>query len=85
MSEPLRFAGNQETVPKWVNRVLDVVTLHSEFLLEATGRGYILADAWDGIAALAAKKGSSALKKSPGVGQGLRNTHVSELTGDVHP
>ena len=65
LSEPLRFAGNQEAVPKWVNRVLDVVTLHAEFLLEATRRGYVPADAWDGIGVLAAKKGSSAaLKKA---------------------
>lgn len=65
LSEPLWFAGNQETVPTWVNRVLDVVTLHAEILLEATRRGYIPADAWDGIGALAAKKGSSAaLKKA---------------------
>ncbi|WP_201521291.1 hypothetical protein [Gulosibacter hominis] len=65
LSEPLRFAGNLDTVPKWVNRVLDVVTLHAEFLLEATRRGYVPADAWDGIGVLAAKKGSSAaLKKA---------------------
>ncbi|MEF3322617.1 hypothetical protein PV375_02775 [Gulosibacter sp. GYB002] len=65
LSEPLRFAANQEAVPKWVNRVLDVVTLHAEFLLEATRRGYVPADAWDGIGVLAAKKGSSAaLKKA---------------------
>lgn len=65
LSEPLRFAGNLDTVPKWVNRVLDVVTLHSEILLEATRRGYIPADAWDGIGALAGRKGSSvALKKA---------------------
>ena len=65
LSEPLRFAGNLDTIPKWVNRVLDVVTLHAEILLEATRRGYIPADAWDGIGALAAKKGSSAaLKKA---------------------
>lgn len=65
LSEPLRFAGNQETVPKWVNRVLDVVTLHAEILLEATRRGYVPADAWNGIGALAERKGSSvALKKA---------------------
>ena len=65
LSEPLWFAGNQDTVPKWVNRVLDVVTLHSEFLLEATRRGYIPADAWNGLDALAGRKGSSvALKKA---------------------
>lgn len=65
LSEPLRFAGNLDTVPKWVNRVLDVVTLHSEILLEATRRGYVPPDAWDGIGGLAAKKGSSAaLKKA---------------------
>lgn len=65
LSEPLRFAGNLDTVPKWVNRVLDVVTLHSELLLEATRRGYVPPDAWDGIGGLAAKKGSSAaLKKA---------------------
>lgn len=65
LSEPLRFAGNLDTVPKWVNRVLDVVTLHAEILLEATRRGYIPTDAWDGIGGLAAKKGSSAaLKKA---------------------
>lgn len=65
LSEPLRFAGNLDTIPKWVNRVLDVVTLHAEILLEATRRGYMPADAWDGLDALAAKKGSSAaLKKA---------------------
>lgn len=65
LSEPLRFAGNQSTLPKWVNRVLDVVALHSEILLEATRRGYIPADAWNGIGALAGRKGSSvALKKA---------------------
>ncbi|MFC3850011.1 hypothetical protein ACFORJ_07510 [Corynebacterium hansenii] len=65
LSEPLRFAGDQDSVPKWANRVLDVVTLHAGILLEATRRGYVPADAWDGIGALAAKKGSSvALKKA---------------------
>ncbi len=63
LSEPLRFAGGQGTLPKWVNRVLDVVTLHAEVLLEATRREYVPADAWDGIGALAAKKGSSAAVK----------------------
>ncbi|WP_297752360.1 hypothetical protein, partial [uncultured Tessaracoccus sp.] len=63
LSEPLRFAGDQDTLPKWANRVLDVVTLHAEILLEATRREYVPADAWDGIGALAAKKGSSAAVK----------------------
>lgn len=65
LSEPLRFAGDQDTVPKWANRVLDIVTLHAEILLEATRRGYVPADTWDGIGALATRKGSSAaLKKA---------------------
>lgn len=59
LSEPLWFAGAQDVVPKWANRVLDIVGLHVEILLEATRRGYVPADAWEGIAALAAKKGTS--------------------------
>ena len=45
--------------------MLDVVTVHHQILAEATRRGYIPADAWDGLHAFASQKGSSAaLKKA---------------------
>ena len=65
LTEPLVFAAEHTPVPKWVNRVLDVVTLYQEILAEATRRGYIPAGAWDGLYAFASQKGSSvALKKA---------------------
>lgn len=63
LTEPLAFAAEHNPVPKWVNRVLDVVALHQEILAEATRRGYIPADAWDGLHAFASRKGSSVLLK----------------------
>lgn len=65
VTEPLVFAAEHTPVPRWVNRVLDVVTVHHQILAEATRRGYIPADAWDGLHAFASQKGSSAaLKKA---------------------
>lgn len=65
LTEPLVFAAEHTPVPRWVNRVLDVVTLYQEILAEATRRGHIPADAWDGLHAFASQKGSSAaLKKA---------------------
>ena len=65
LTEPLAFAAEHTPVPRWVNRVLDVITLHHQILAEATRRGYIPADAWDGLHAFASQKGSSgALKKA---------------------
>ncbi|MCZ9293645.1 hypothetical protein [Corynebacterium meitnerae] len=74
LTEPLVFAAEHTPVPKWVNRVLDVVTLHQEILAEATRRGYIPADAWDGLHAFASQKGSSvALKKARALSDALRS------------
>lgn len=65
LTEPLVFAAEHTPVPRWVNRVLDVAILHHQILAEATRRGYIPADAWDGLRAFASQKGSSAaLKKA---------------------
>lgn len=65
LTEPLVFAAEHTPVPRWVNRVLDVVTLYQEILAEATRCGHIPADAWDGLHAFASQKGSSAaLKKA---------------------
>ena len=75
LTEPLVFAAEHTPVPKWVNRVLDVVTLHQEILAEATRRSYIPADAWDGLHAFASQKGSgAALKKARALSGALR-TH----------
>lgn len=72
LTEPLVFAAEHTPVPRWVNRVLDVVTLHQDILAEATRRGYIPADAWDGLHAFASQKGSSvALKKARALSDAL--------------
>ena len=74
LTEPLVFAAEHTPVPRWVNRVLDVVTLHQEILAEATRRSYIPADAWDGLHAFASQKGSSAaLKKARALSGALRS------------
>ena len=74
LTEPLVFAAEHTPVPRWVNRVLDVVTLYQEILAEATRRGYIPADAWDGLHTFASQKGSSAaLKKARALSDALRS------------
>lgn len=74
LTEPLVFAAEHATVPRWVNRVLDMITLHHQILAGATRRGYMPADAWDGLHAFAAQKGSSvALKKARVLSEALRS------------
>lgn len=63
LTEPLHFAAQQPKLPRWVNRVLDIVLLHAALLNEATARGYLPQDAWNGILDIAAMKGSSAAIK----------------------
>ncbi|MFC0715388.1 DUF7824 domain-containing protein [Cellulomonas biazotea] len=49
--------------PRWLNRVLDVALLHAAHLREAADRGLLPTEAaaWPGLAALAARPGSSAV------------------------
>ncbi|EEH63492.1 hypothetical protein HMPREF0044_1416 [Gleimia coleocanis DSM 15436] len=65
LTRPLGYAASQNALPRWVNRVLDIVLLHSEVLQEATLRGFIPLDEWQGVKQIAVKKGSSvAVKKA---------------------
>ncbi|WP_297748847.1 hypothetical protein [uncultured Tessaracoccus sp.] len=74
LTEPLVFAAEHAPVPRWVNRVLDVITLHHQILAEATRRGYIPADAWNGLHTFVSQKGSSvALKKARVLSDALRS------------
>ncbi|UJP41467.1 hypothetical protein F1D97_08680 [Cellulomonas palmilytica] len=54
-------AATPGTVPRWLNRVLDVALVHAPLLREAADRGALPADAasWPGLTDLAARPGSS--------------------------
>lgn len=75
LTEPLRYAAQQSNMPRWVNRVLDIVKLHAGVLKEATLKGCLPNDAWEGIQGIAAKKGSNtAMKKA----RDLEKTFLSQ-------
>ena len=63
LTEPIRFAGASEaSLPRWLNRVLDVALLHADHLREAAHRGLLPSDVvpWPGLEQLAANPGKSA-------------------------
>ena len=67
LTESVRVAQQQDKLPHWRNRVLDVALMHADVLAEAGQRGLIPADAaaWPGLAEIAERKGSTAaLKKA---------------------
>jgi hypothetical protein len=59
LTEPVRVAGNViGSLPRCLNRVLDVIAHHAPHLAEATRRGLI--PGWPGLADIAARPGKSA-------------------------
>ena len=64
--ESVRYAaGVDGTPPQWLNRVLDVALLHAAHLRTAAVRGLLPAEAatWPGLAAIAARPGTSAAQR----------------------
>lgn len=66
LAESVRHAAQLPgAAPRWLNRVLDVTLLHAAALRTAADRALIpaAAAAWPGLAALAARPGSSAVPR----------------------
>lgn len=65
LTESLVYAALQLKLPRWTNRVLDIVGFHAPLLAAATARRVIPAEAWEGLRLIAEQKGSStAIKKA---------------------
>ena len=85
--ESVRHAATVDGAPPhWLNRVLDVALLHAAHLREAADRGLLPGDAptWPGLAALAARPGSSAaLRKARDLSAQLLTDPTPPFRGQV--
>ena len=68
LTESLSYAAELvrcgDSAPRWINKVLDVVKLHSPILMTATTKGFIPAQSWAGLTVLANMKKSAARTKA---------------------
>lgn len=79
LTESIRYASTANPLPKWINRILDLVVHHLPYLQAATDQGLIPATDWEGLTALAESKKKSAAKAKATSVLSLLNPKKSDI------
>ena len=79
LTESIRYASTANPLPKWINRILDLVVHHLPYLQVATDQGLIPATDWEGLTALAESKKKSAAKAKATSVLSLLNSEKSDI------